>query len=111
MKAKIELERERNKKLVKEQQEKVTKMEQETERNRNQVKELEGKVKCPLFLSCPFALCRPFMRVGRGNYSLYKKNIYIYIQGVFFYWSPLNLAMFRSLYKIPYSNFFSRIYH
>ena len=69
MKAKIELERERNKKLVKEQQEKVTKMEQETERNRNQVKELEGKVKCPLFLSCPFALCRPFMRVGRGKQS------------------------------------------
>ena len=28
------------------------------------------------------------------------------IQGVFFYWSPLNLAMFKSLYKIPYSNFF-----
>ena len=33
------------------------------------------------------------------------------IQGVFFDWSSLNLAMFKSLYKIPYSNIFSRIYH
>ena len=31
------------------------------------------------------------------------------IQGVFFYWSPLNLAKSQSLYEIPYSNFFSRI--
>ena len=32
-----------------------------------------------------------------------------HIQGVFFYWSPLNLAKSQSLYEIPYSNFFSRI--
>ena len=35
----------------------------------------------------------------------------IFNTGCFFYWSPLNLAMFKSLYKIPYSNFFSLIYH
>ena len=32
-----------------------------------------------------------------------------HLQGVFFYWSPLNLAMSQSLYEIPYFNFFSRI--
>ena len=31
------------------------------------------------------------------------------VQGDFFDWSSLNLAMFKSLYKIPYSNFFSWI--
>ena len=33
----------------------------------------------------------------------------MYVQGVFFDWSPLNLAKSQSLYEIPYSNFFSRI--
>merc|ERR1719319_2223129 len=32
-----------------------------------------------------------------------------HVQGGFFDWSSLNLAMFKSLYKIPYSNFFSKI--
>ena len=31
------------------------------------------------------------------------------VQGVFFYWSPLNLAKSQSLYEIPYSKFFSQI--
>ena len=32
------------------------------------------------------------------------------VQGDFFDWSSLNLAMFKTLYKIPYSNFFSWIF-
>ena len=44
-----------------------------------------------------------------GQQKKLKYVIMVYIQGVFFDWSPLNLAMFKSLYKIPYSNFFSRI--
>ena len=33
------------------------------------------------------------------------------IQGGFFYWSSLNLAMFKFLYKIPYSKKKSQIYY
>ena len=40
-----------------------------------------------------------------------RPNALLHIQGVFFDWSCLNLAMFKSLYKIPYSNFFLGFYY
>ena len=49
------------------------------------------------------------VRVRRLTAHWKKLKVKSGIQGDFFDWSSLSLAMFKSLYKIPYSNFFSLV--
>ena len=57
------------------------------------------------FYSLPHTSCTMYM----DSLEMVSEMLSKHIQGVFFDWSPLNLAKSQSLYEIPYSNFFSRI--